>query len=56
MGLHGLTPLMTVAAWLELVGDLLILGLFTQLIAFVAKEPRHSCGYAARFVAPEQCC
>jgi putative oxidoreductase len=36
MGMHGLTPLMTVAAWLELAGGLLLLvGLFTRLIAFV---------------------
>ena len=36
MGMHGLTPLMTVAAWLELVGGLLlVLGLFTRLVAFV---------------------
>src|SRR5262245_21507516 len=36
MGMHGLTPLMTVAAWLELVGGLLlVLVLFTRLVAFV---------------------
>ena len=36
MGMHGLTPLMTVAAWLELVGGLLLVfGLFTRLVAFV---------------------
>ena len=36
MAMHGLTPLMTVAAWLELVGGLLlVLGLFTRLVAFV---------------------
>jgi len=36
MGMHGLTPLMTVSAWLELVGGLLlVLGLFTRLVAFV---------------------
>lgn len=35
-GAHGLTPLLTVAAWLELVGGLLLLvGLFTRLVAFV---------------------
>jgi putative oxidoreductase len=34
--MHGLPPLMTVAAWLELVGGLLlVLGLFTRLAAFV---------------------
>jgi len=34
--MHGLTALMTVAAWLELVGGLLlVLGLSTRLVAFV---------------------
>jgi len=34
--MHGLTPLMTVVAWLELVGGLLlVLGLSTRLVAFV---------------------
>jgi putative oxidoreductase len=33
---HGLPPLVTVAAWLELIGGLLlVLGLFTRLVAFV---------------------
>ena len=38
--MHGLTALMTVAAWLELIGGLLlVLGLFTRLVAFaVAGE------------------
>jgi putative oxidoreductase len=36
IGAPGLTPLMTVAAWLELVGGLLlVLGLFTRLAAFL---------------------
>ena len=36
VGMHGLTALMTVAAWLELVGGLLlVLGLSTRLVAFV---------------------
>ncbi len=35
-GLHGLSPLMMVAAWLELIGGvLLVLGLFTRLVAFL---------------------
>jgi len=39
----GLTPLMTVAAWLELVGSLLlVLGLFTRLVAFVLPRGRNS--------------
>jgi putative oxidoreductase len=34
--MHGLPPLMMVAAWLELLGGLLlVLGLFTRLVAFV---------------------
>ena len=36
MGAHGLPPLMNFAAWLELIGGLLlVLGLFTRLVAFV---------------------
>jgi putative oxidoreductase len=36
MGMHALTPLMTVAGCLELIGGfLLVLGLFTRVIAFV---------------------
>lgn len=36
MAVHGLTPLLTVAAWIELIGGLLlILGLFTRMVAFV---------------------